>query len=56
MRPAIVLALLVLALGLRVAIGEPPGGSFDDRFESAEAKLEALSRNIEEDLERTGNR
>ena len=56
MRPAIVLGLLATALVLRIALGEAPGTSFDDRFESAEAKLDALSRDIEEELDKTRSR
>ena len=50
MRPAIVLGLLALALVLRVALGAPPSGSFDDRFTRAEDRLEALAKTIEDDL------
>ncbi|MEM6858335.1 MAG: hypothetical protein AAF559_10730 [Pseudomonadota bacterium] len=56
MRPAIVLGLLATAFVLRVALGEAPGASFDDRFESAEVRMEALSRSIEEELDKTRSR
>lgn len=51
MRPAIVLGLLCFILALRVVFGGAPTSSFDDRFESADAKLEAMSKKIDEDLE-----
>jgi len=50
MRPAIILGLLALALVLRVALGEPPTGSFDDRYTRAEDRLEALAKTIEDEL------
>lgn len=56
MRPAIVLGLLATVLVLRIALGGLPGASFDDRFDSAEAKLDALSRDIEEELDKTRSR
>lgn len=57
MKAGLIIAGIVLALALIVAWSQPPEPTFDDRFEDAEAKLEALSKSIEQDLpEPRGNR
>lgn len=50
MKAGLIIVGIVVALALVVAWSRPPEPSFDDRFEDAEAKLEALSKSIEEDL------
>ncbi|MEM7701962.1 MAG: hypothetical protein AAF251_08515 [Pseudomonadota bacterium] len=50
MRAGLVIAAIALALGVIVALSRPAPPTFADRFEDAEAKLEALSESIEEDL------
>ena len=52
MRWAIVLAAaLALLVVLTVSFRGAEEPSFDERFESADAKLDELSRSIEEDIE-----
>ncbi len=51
MRPALVLGFLALAFFARIAFGDAPQGSFDDRFNRAERELEELANSIEEELE-----
>ncbi|MEL6237370.1 MAG: hypothetical protein AAFQ90_02125 [Pseudomonadota bacterium] len=52
MRPAVVLGLLALAFVLRVTLGDPPGGSFDERYSKAEERLKAIEKTIADDLEK----
>ncbi|MEL6707928.1 MAG: hypothetical protein AAFP79_06575 [Pseudomonadota bacterium] len=57
MKAGLIIAGIVLALALIVAWSRPSEPTFDDRFEDAEAQLEALSKSIEQDLpEPRGNR
>lgn len=52
MRPAIVLAILGLALLTMILIRRDHDSSFDARFDNAEERIRALAEDIDGDLDR----